>query len=192
MKTGVERWVKSGQMPTGRGFEKVKRYIRDVEIRLIDALGGVKTITPQQEILIRGTIKALGVCYLVELYINREGPVIKHLLKRGIVELQPCLGKSYLAFLNTIRQNVTALGLERRKAEKILDLTEYVKAHDARQRKAKGAAKSAKQPGEGQASRLGQGGNGSDKQGQDSRTSEIKAPGSTSSDDKGKQGERHE
>ena len=120
IKTGVEPWVKTGQMPTGRGFEKVKRYVRDVEVRLVEALGGLKTITPQQEILIQGTIKALGVCCLVELYINREGPIVKHLLRRGIVELQPCLGKSYLAFLNTIRQNVIALGLDRKETERIL------------------------------------------------------------------------
>lgn len=132
VKTGVYKWVKSGQMPTGRGFEKVKRCIRDVQVRLIDALGGPEKITPQQEILVQGTIKALGVCFLVELYINKEGPVVKHLLKRGIVELQPCLGKSYATFLNVIRQNTLALGLDRKQTDDVLDLGKYIEVHDAK------------------------------------------------------------
>jgi hypothetical protein len=192
VKHGVFRLLKHGQMPSGRGLVKVKRYAETIEDRIIESKGGVKRITPLQELLIHSTVRAFKASVLIDIYINKEGPVVKHLLKRGIVELQPCL-KSYATFLNVVRQNAIALGLEGREAEKVFTLPEYVKAHDMRQKaKAKAAAKSAKQPGEAQVPRVGQGGNGSDKQEQGPEARQIEAPGSTSSEIQDPEEVKHE
>lgn len=138
IKHGLTPWIKQGQLPSGRGMAKIKKHLADIQDRLIDSLGGVKEITPQQEILAHSTIKGLGVMLLVELYINKEGPIRKDLLRRGIVELQPVLGKSYVAFLNSIRQNLLALGLDRKQAETILtpfEIAEKIDEEKARERK---------------------------------------------------------
>lgn len=82
-----------GARGTGGGIDSGLRRTRE----------GIST---SQEILIRSTVKALGVPFLIELFINKYGPII---IKGRAIELHPILSKNYLAFFNTIRQNLLAL-----------------------------------------------------------------------------------
>lgn len=103
---GIYTWVRHGQLPSIRGKRKVHKILEELEAGLIADYGGTEGISTSQEILIRSTVKVLGVPFLIELFINKYGPVI---IKEKGIELHPILSKNYLAFFNTIRQNLLAL-----------------------------------------------------------------------------------
>ena len=105
-KHGIYTWVKHGQLPSIRGKRKIQKILEELEKGLMADYGGPESLSTAQEILIRSTVKALGVPFLIELFINKYGPVMQ---KGGALELHPILGRSYLGFLNTIRQNLLAL-----------------------------------------------------------------------------------
>lgn len=105
-KHGIYTWIKHGQLPSIRGKRKIQKVLEELEEGLIADYGGPEGISTSQEILIRSTVKALGVPFLIEMFINKYGPII---IKGRAIELHPILSKNYLAFFNTIRQNLLAL-----------------------------------------------------------------------------------
>jgi hypothetical protein len=124
---GIYGWLRTGKInPSVRGFKRLQRYLRDIEKNLTADLGGVESISAAQEILIKSTVQALGVLLLAGAYTQRYSILDPAKARRGILELQPVLGRSYIAFLNTIRCNLVALGLDRKKAEEALDLGKYL------------------------------------------------------------------
>ena len=126
-KHGIYSWIKTGRInPSIRGYKKLQQYLKDMESSLIDLQGGPEELTASKEILIKATIEAYGVLLLASIYCKREGILRPDLLKKGIVELQPVLGRQFLAFLNTLRQNLVVLGLDSKKTDDILDLNKYV------------------------------------------------------------------
>jgi hypothetical protein len=66
-------------------------------------------LSPGARALIRGTCEAEGVVMLIGLYLRKNGVLDNRAAKRGTLELTPLLSKSWLAYQNTIRQNVLAL-----------------------------------------------------------------------------------
>ena len=97
-----------------------------MEKGLIEDLGGPSELTAAKEILIKGTVEAYGVLFLAIMYCKKEGILRPDLLEKGVVSLQPVLGQQFLAFLNTCRQNLVALGLDKKKADEAFDLGKYV------------------------------------------------------------------
>jgi len=133
-RTGVVPWIRDGKLPKGRGSWRLKKFIRDLEKNLFDSLGGLENITPQQEILARSTIRALGVLLLAERYIEKHGPLRKDLFDKGILDFQPVLGKSYIAYMNTIRQNLLALGLEKKQIEETLSFADIIREAEVQEK----------------------------------------------------------
>lgn len=110
----------------------MQKILETLEGAMADELGGWERITPQQEILLRATIKSYGVVLLTELFVNKYSPLRPDLAKAGVLQYQPVLEKSYLSFLNAIRLNLEKLfpnGLSR-KAEDTLDLGRYIAQKD--------------------------------------------------------------
>jgi hypothetical protein len=66
-------------------------------------------LSPGARALIRGTCEAEGVVMLIGLYLRKNGVLDNRAARRGTPELKPLLSKSWLAYQNTIRQNVLAL-----------------------------------------------------------------------------------
>lgn len=125
---GIYTWVKHGQLPSIRGKKKVQKILEELEKGLIADYGGPEGISTSQEILIRSTVKALGVPFLIELFINKYGPVVQ---KGKAIELHPILGRNYLSFLNTIRQNLLSLKeLKKEKDDGVLTPFELAKKVD--------------------------------------------------------------
>ena len=125
---GITTWIKQGQLPSIRGKRKVKQALEEFEAGIIEELGGMDKVTPQQLILIHSTKKALGVILLAELYINKAGLFRPDQLKRGVLQFHPVLEKSIGSFYNMVRLNLTALfpgGLSQ-KAEEALNLGKYI------------------------------------------------------------------
>ena len=139
-KHGIYTWIKHSQMPSIRGAKKIQKVLEELEKGLIADYGGAKGISTSQEILIRSTVKALGVPFLIELYINKYGPIIQ---KGRSIELHGILGKNYLAYLNTIRQNLLSLKeLKKEKADLGIkrieqDQQEYLDRVDGRRKRRK-------------------------------------------------------
>jgi len=127
VKHGIYSWLRTGRInPSIRGFRKLQHYLKDLERDLIDLQGGPHKLTAAQEILIKTTIEAYAVVLLAGIYCKREGVLRPDKLKEGILELQPVLSHQFLAFMNTIRQNLVALGLDRKKVDDVIDLGTYL------------------------------------------------------------------
>jgi len=115
-------------LPSLRGKRKVQKALEETENRLVAELGGWDKITPQQELLIRSTIKDYGVQLLTELFINKYGPLNPVLARKGVLDYQPIF-RAFTSIQNCIRLNLEKLfpgGLERKKADEILDLGRYI------------------------------------------------------------------
>jgi hypothetical protein len=78
-------------------------------------------LTAAQKILIGRVIAHLGIVRCIEEHIKDKG-----VLKNG--ELHPALSTQYLAYSNSIRLNLAALGIDKRRGSEILDLGKYIDA----------------------------------------------------------------
>ncbi len=132
-KHGVYSWLDQGRInPSVRGHRKLQKYLEDMEAQLQDMQGG--TMTAAKQILIKSTVEAFGVVLLASVYCKDAGILRPDKRKNGVIELQPVLGNQFLAFMNTIRQNLIALGLDKKEAEEVLDLDTYIKQRDAEEK----------------------------------------------------------
>ena len=127
---GIYSWLKTGKVnPSIRGFRKIQTYIREIEKDLVNDLGGEENLTAAQEVLVKSTIEAYGVLLLSMAYCRRHTIFRPDKLKEGVLELQPVLGHQTLAFLNTLRQNLVVLGLDKKKVDEALTVTEYIEKY---------------------------------------------------------------
>jgi len=128
---GIQFWLRTGKInPSIRGYKKIQAYLISLEKQLIEETGGQANLTAAKEILLRSTIRCYGVVLLAELYVSRYSILRPDEAKRGVLVFQPVLERSYMNILGQIRQNLLALGLEKR-AEPEMSLTEIIKQVDA-------------------------------------------------------------
>jgi hypothetical protein len=132
VKHGVSTFLRTGKIsPSVRGFRRIQKYLREVERDLIADLGGQDNLSAAREILVKSTIQAYGCLLLAGAYTQRYGLLRPDQVRRGVIELQPVLGQQFIAFQNCIRQNLIALGLDKRKADEALDLGRYIAEREA-------------------------------------------------------------
>ncbi len=106
-----------GELPENR--KHIKVYLTEVRSGLIQDLGPEeKDLTTAQIVLIDRIVTKLGVIRCIEEYI-RENTVMTG------NRLSPSLRESYLSYNNSIRLDLTALGIDKRKVEEE-DLMSYV------------------------------------------------------------------
>lgn len=120
---GGYSFLSTGKLPEHR--REVSRYLTAVREGLIRDLGPKEAdLSAGQRILIDRVVTKLGVIRCMEEHV-REGSVMSG------DDLTPCLKTSYLAYNNSVRLDLTALGIDKRAEAKVLDLAEYVQAADA-------------------------------------------------------------
>jgi len=135
---GIYSFLRTGKInPSLRGFKRIQKYLRDIERDLIADMGGPDNLTAGREVLVKSTVQAYGVLLLAGAYTQRYSILNPVQARRGVIELQPVLGKQYIAFLNTVRQNLALLGIDRKRAEDALTIQEVIREFD--QRKGDGA-----------------------------------------------------
>jgi hypothetical protein len=107
---------------------QLRRYLEDSRAGLIrDVAGSEDQLSEPQRIMIDRIISRLSICRLIEVYIEKYGAFRRDQLKRfQVLELEPALGLNYLAFSNSIDRALIALGLNKKEAEKVIDLHEYI------------------------------------------------------------------
>jgi hypothetical protein len=166
---GGYSYLTTGKLPEHR--REVSRYLSGIRAGLIQDLGPKEDdLTTGQKILVNSIIGKVGVIRCIEEFVRERG-VFKDLV------LEPALSGHYLAFSNSVRLDLTALGIDKRAAAKVLDLGEYIQAADAAKIEKDKATASNPQaiaplraqdeeiPGAGTSPELGKGGLGDDGQG---------------------------
>jgi hypothetical protein len=136
---GVYSWLRTGKVnPSIRGHRRIQRYLREIKADLIKDLGGPENLTAAKEVLVEATIQAYGVLLLATAYTARYSILDPVQARRGILSAQPILSHQFVAFMNTIRQNLMALGLDKRKGDDALTIQDVIREFDERKAKSAG------------------------------------------------------
>ena len=111
--------VKSGVLPERRSY--LRAYLEETRAGLIRDLGPVETdLTVAQRVLVDRVLSKLCILRVTEEWLKEHG------LFTSAGELQPVLGTAYLAYCNSLRLDLVALGLDKRRAGEILAPFEIV------------------------------------------------------------------
>ena len=122
VKHGGYSFLVKGELPENR--KHVLRYLTAARENLIKDLGPEEeNLTAAQIILIDRIVTKLGVTRCIEEYI-RQNTVMEG------KDLAPSLKKSYLAYNNSIRLDLQALGIDKRQAEKGRTEKDYLDSID--------------------------------------------------------------
>lgn len=121
----IKRFERGGRRPRPYGYSyltkkatpeerlRIVRYVEAVRSGLIEDLGPrEEDLTAAQILLIDRLISLLGVIRGIEEYHQED-------IMNGDGSLKPALGRNYLAYVNSTRQILALLGLERR-SEQVL------------------------------------------------------------------------
>ena len=118
-----------GTLPENRKY--ILRYLTAARENLIKDLGPTENdLTTAQIILVDRIISKLGVVRCIEEHIAENAVMVGK-------ELAPALKASYLAYNNSIRLDLTALGINVKKSNEALSLHEYVDQFDKSKEKTK-------------------------------------------------------
>jgi len=109
VKHGGYSFLTKGELPENR--KHVLRYLTAARANLIQDLGPEEeNLTAAQIILIDRVVTKLGVIRCIEEYIR------EHTVMEG-KRLSPSLRESYLSYNNSIRLDLAALGIDKKRAE---------------------------------------------------------------------------
>ena len=104
---------------------RIRTYLSSIREGLIRDMGPrEQDLTAAELALINHAISKLGVLRLIEEHIQKLGVFTAEGL------LDPALGKFWLTASNSLRLDLTALGIHTKKGEEPLDLGRYVDLHD--------------------------------------------------------------
>lgn len=109
--------LKSGKIPSVRGVRQLKRDLQQIREELEKITPGLDA---KKSLLISQVVRTEAQIRLIEMYLKKAGILRPDKWRRGIVDLQPSLSNSYLAFLNTQRHAIMALGLDQDRAAEVL------------------------------------------------------------------------
>jgi len=117
---------------------RLRQYLQDCRDGLVRDIGGSEeNLTEAQRILIDRIISKLSICRLIEIYIEKYGIFRRDKIKKRVLELEPALGVNYLAFDNSIRLSLQALGIDKKHNEGVLDLGKYLEKKEKNERRMK-------------------------------------------------------
>lgn len=130
---GGYSFLTKGELPEGRDY--IRRYLTAARAGLIQDLGPTeKNLTTAQLIIIDGLVTKLGVVRCIEEHIRENSVMRGH-------DLAPSLKTSYLAYKNSIRLDLQALGVNKRTQGRVLTALEKIKEEYEREEKARSGAK---------------------------------------------------
>jgi hypothetical protein len=134
---GYSLIIRAGELPQRRTY--LRAYLQKTYDDLTRDLGPrEEDLTAAQRVLRERAVSKLAVIRCIEEHVKETG------VFKG-KELSPVLAKSYITYTNSLRLDLEALGIDKRAAAKVLDLTDYVQAADAaKDEKAKARSSKAK------------------------------------------------
>lgn len=114
---GFSIMVPRGELPENRKY--VRQYLTEIREGLIRDIGGTEeNLTTAQAILIDRIISKLGVIRCIEEY-HSENKIMEG------DQLAVALKESYLSYNNSIRLDLMALGIDKRRQE-VLNIQDYI------------------------------------------------------------------
>ena len=121
---GGYSFLTTGRLPKHR--REVERHLTAAREGLIrDTAGTERRLSMAQAILIDRVISKLGVLRCMEEHVRETGVMTKE------GEPVPCLGRYYLAWANSIRCDLQALGVDKRTEERVVGPLEIAAEIDA-------------------------------------------------------------
>jgi len=115
-------YFSTGRLPKHRKY--IEKYLTAARESLIKDLGPTEEdLTAAQIIIIDRIVSKLGVVRCIEEHIRENSVMRGH-------DLAPSLKASYLAYNNSIRLDLQALGIEKRRADEVQELDKYIKEKD--------------------------------------------------------------
>lgn len=121
VKHGGYSFLSKGKLPQDRAY--IERYLTACRQGLVEDSGGDHHLSTAKTILIDRIISKLGVIRCIE----------EHTLENAVMigqELAPALKASYLAYSNSIRLDLQALGLEKRSIDDGRTVQDVIKEFD--------------------------------------------------------------
>jgi hypothetical protein len=120
---GYSLIIRAGELPKRRTY--IRAYLQKTYDDLTRDLGPrEEDLTAAQRVLCDRAVSKLAVIRCIEEHVKETG------VFKG-KELSPVLAKSYVTYTNSLRLDLEALGIDKRAAAKVLDITEYIQAADA-------------------------------------------------------------
>lgn len=120
---GGYTFLSTGRLPEHR--REVERYLTAAREGLVRDLAGIEeNLTTAQLIIIDRVIGKLGILRCMEEYIRENSVMVGN-------EIAPCLKASFLAYSNSLRLDLQALGIKTRAGERILGPLEIAAEIDA-------------------------------------------------------------
>jgi len=115
---GYSLMVRKGELPETRKY--LRLYLTEVREGLIEDLGPTEEdLTSAQKVMIDRVINKLAILRCIEEQVLEDGVFLGS-------RLCHVLGESYLAYSNSIRLDLQALGINKKQAGKVLDLGRYL------------------------------------------------------------------
>ncbi len=114
---GGYSFLTHGRLPEHRTH--IRRYLTACRQGLIDDLGSDQSLSTAEAILIDRIISKLGISRCIEEHTRENSVMVGQ-------ELAPALKSSYLAYSNSIRLDLVALGINSKATGEPLDLGRYV------------------------------------------------------------------
>jgi len=120
---GFSLMVRTGELPENR--KHLRLYLTEVREGLIDDLGPTEAdLSAAQKVLIDRAVSKLCLLRCIEEQVKEEG-----VFRGG--RLSHVLGEAYLAYSNSLRLDLQALGINRKRAGKVINLGKYLEVKDA-------------------------------------------------------------
>jgi len=121
-KHGGYSLLTKGELPENRKY--IRQYLTEIREGLIEDIGPrERDLTTAQKVLIDRIVSKLGIVRCIEEHIRENAVMTGH-------ELAPSLRKSYLAYNNSIRLDLQALGIDKRQADEVTDVQAYIRQFD--------------------------------------------------------------
>jgi len=117
-------FLTSGKVPKSRKY--IEKYISAVRENLILDLGPTQDdLTTAQMVLIDRVIMKLGFLRLIEEYLRETGEIFKG----NTGQLLPCISNDYTRFAESVRRDLSTLGINKR-AEEVIDPIKYIQGDE--------------------------------------------------------------
>ncbi len=128
---GYSLMIRAGVLPERRAY--LRAYLTEAREGLVNNLGPLEAdLTAAQVVLIDRVISKLSIIRCIEEHVREKGVFTK------AGELDSVLSKSYLAWANSIRLDLQALGIDKQAGERVLSPLEVAAEIDKAKADAEG------------------------------------------------------
>lgn len=117
LKHGAYSLARTKNVPSIRGVRALAMHLDQVKVKLERA---TPDLNIKKDLLIGQVVKTEEKLCLIDMWVRKIGVLRPDRRRHGLLELQPALAHSYLAFMNSQRLALMALGIRSAEADRVL------------------------------------------------------------------------